>query len=134
MLGERIGDVRGQHISTRVLPDEGQGPRMEVTDQQVGTLCGVNITTTVTYVATLRPNGHLFGKAVGIVMSTEGEMATFRGAGVGTMNQNGSISYRGSIFYETQTPKLSRLNGIATLFEYEVDEGGKSEGHLYEWK
>jgi hypothetical protein len=107
---------------------------MEITDQQVGTLCGVNTTATVTYLATMRPNGTLFGEATGVTMSTVGEMATFRGSGVGTINPNGSVTYRGAIYYESTTPKLSRLNGIAVLFEYSVDEGGKSEGHLFEWK
>ena len=134
MLGEQVGDVRGQTISTRVLPDEGTGPRMEITDQSVGTLCGVSITSTVTYVGTLRPTGHIAGEGTGVVMSTEGEMATYRGVGVGTINPNGTTTWRGSLFYESQTPKLSRLNGVATLFEYQVDEGGKSEGHFFEWK
>ena len=65
MLGEQVGDVRGQTISTRVLPDEGTGPRMEITDQSVGTLCGVSITSTVTYVGTLGPTGHIAGEGTG---------------------------------------------------------------------
>lgn len=134
MLGEQVGDVRGQAISTRVLPDEGQGPRMEITDQGVGTLCGVHVTSTVTYVGALRPNGTIAGAGTGVVMSTEGEMATFRASGVGTLTPSGGTTWRGALFYETATPKLSRLNGIAVLFEYSVDEGGKTEGHFFEWK
>jgi len=134
MLGEQVGDTRGQLITTRVLPDEGLGPRMEVTDQGVGTLCGVNMTSTVTYIGTMRPTGQISGQGTGIVMSTEGESATFRGYGVGTIQPNGTTTWRGSLFYESQTPKLSRLNGVAVIFEYQVDEGGKSEGHFFEWK
>jgi len=134
MLGEQIGDLRGQSISTRVLPDEGNGPRMEVTDQQVGTLCGVSVTTTVTYVGTMRPNGTIAGQGTGIVMTADGGSATFRGTGVGRFTQPGVTSWRGALFYETATPELTRLNEIAVVFEYEVDESGKSEGHLFEWK
>ena len=134
MLGEQIGDARGQSISTRVLPDEGHGPRIEVTDQQVGTLYGVNATFVVTYISTLRPNGTIAGEGTGIAMTTDGGSATFRGRGVGKFVRPGVTSWRGALFYETATPELSRLNGIAVLFEYEVDESGKSEGHLYEWK
>ena len=130
MLGEQIGDLRGQSISTRVLPDEGQGPRMEVTDQQVGTLCGVSVTSTVTYIGTMRPNG----QGTGIVMTADGGSATFRGTGVGRFTRPGVTSWRGALFHETATPELAQLNEIAVLFEYEVDEGGKSEGHLFEWK
>jgi len=134
MLGEQLGELRGQAISTRVLPDEGKGPRMEVTDQQVGTLCGVGVTTTVTYVGTMRPNGTIAGEGTGIVMTASGGSATFRGYGVGTFTGPGTLSWRGALFYETETDELTRLNGIAVVFEYEVDESNKSEGRVFEWK
>lgn len=134
MLGERIGDVRGQAISSRVLQDSGTGPRLETTDQAIGTICGIHVTTTVTYVGVLRPNGTIAGEGTGIVMGEGGEMGTFRALGVGTLKDNGGTSWRGTLCFECATPALSRLNGIAVLFEYEVDEGGKSEGHFTEWK
>lgn len=134
MLGEKIGDARGQTISTRVLPDEGQGPRLEITDQSVGTLYGVHVNSTVTYVGTLRPNGTISGEGTGVIMTEDGEAGTFRGVGVGTFTKTGGTSWRGSLFYETASNKLSKLNGIACAFEYSVDEGGKSEGHFFEWK
>ena len=134
MLGEQIGDLRGQAISTRVLPDVGTGPRIETTNQAIGTLCGIACTSTVTYVGTLRPNGTIAGEGNGVVMGESGEMGTFRGQGVGKILANGSTSWRGTLCFECPTPGLARLNGIAVAFEYEVDEGGKSEGHFYEWK
>jgi hypothetical protein len=133
MLGERLGETRGQGISTRVLPDEGQGPRMEVTDHGVGTLCGVPIDQTVTYVGTMRPNGTLAGEGQGVTMTEAGGAATFRGAGVGRFVRPGAVSWRGTLLYETASDELARLNGIAVLFEYEIDESGKSEGQFYEW-
>src|SRR5690348_14928142 len=132
MLGEQVGEVRGQQIGLRVLPDEGHGPRMEVTDRQVGTLCGEHINSTVTYMGTIRPNGTIVGEGLGTVMTDKGEMASFRGVGVGRVVRPGVTSWRGSVFYETESPKLSRLNGIAVVFEYEVDESGKSEGRSFE--
>jgi len=107
---------------------------MEVTDQQFGTLCGVSVTTTVTYVGTIRPNSTIAGQGTGIVMTADGGSATFRGTGVGRFTRPGVTSWRGALFYETATSELARLNEIAVLFEYEVDEGGKSEGHLFAWK
>jgi hypothetical protein len=107
---------------------------MELTDQGVGSLCGVSVTSTVTYIGTMRPDGTLHGTGTGIVMSGEGEAATFTAMGVGHFTRPGATRWVGSLFYESSTPKLSRLNGIASLFEYEVDEGGKSEGHFTEWK
>ena len=134
MLGERIGEVRGQMIGTRILPDEGNGPRMEMTDRGVGTLYGEHINTTVTYTGTMRPNGTIAGSGTGTVMTDTGEMASFRGAGVGRFVRPGVTAWRGSLFFETESDKLSSANGIAVLFEYEVDESGKSEGRYFEWK
>jgi hypothetical protein len=134
MLGDKIGDTRGQTVSTRVLEDLGQGPRMETTDQSTGTMYGVHVNSTITYIGTLRPNGTISGSGTGIMMTEDGEAATYHGRGVGTFIRPGVTSWRGSLFFETTSSKLSKLNGIAALFEYTVDEGGKSEGHFTEWK
>jgi len=134
MLGDMVGEIRGQHSTTRVLADEGHGPRMEVTDQSSGTLFGVGMNQTVTYVGTMRPNGTIAGEAHGVTMSATGGAATFRGMGVGRFVGPGAMSWRGSLFYESASDEFARLNGIAVLFEYEIDESGKSEGRLFEWK
>lgn len=134
MLGERVGELTGQTIGMRILDDEGQGPRMEVTDHGAGTLYGVQVDSTVTYVGTLRPNGTLSGSGTGFVRTADGKSATFRGYGVGTFTRPGAVSWRGSLFFETTAEELSGLNAIATLFEYQVDETGKSEGTFTEWK
>jgi hypothetical protein len=134
MLGEQIGEARGQTIGTRILPDEGTGPRMEITDRAVGTLYGEHINITVTYTGSMRPNGTIAGSGTGTVMTDAGEMAMFRGAGVGRFVRPGVTSWRGSLFFETESKKLANVNGIAVLFEYEVDESGKSEGRYFEWK
>lgn len=134
MLGEVLGDVRGQAISTRVLPDTGTGPRLETTDQSIGTICGVHVTQTITYVGTLRPNGTITGEGTGVVMGENGEAGTFRGMGVGTFVRPGVTQWRGCICYEVQGEALARLNGVAVCFEYQIDESGKSEGTFYEWK
>ena len=133
MSGKQIGEVRGQTIGTRVLPDIGTGPRMEITDHGVGTLLGVGITSTVTYIGTLRPNGTISGQGDGIVMTEDGESATFRGVGVGNFVRPGVTSWRGNLFYETTSARLSQLNGAAVPFEYEVDESGKSEGTFFDF-
>lgn len=67
-------------------------------------------------------------------MTANGGSATFRGVGVGHFTRPGAVSWVGSLFYESASEELARLNGIAVLFEYEIDESGKSEGKLYEWK
>jgi hypothetical protein len=95
MLGEQIGEARGQTIGIRVLPDEGNGPRMEVTDRSAGTLYGEHINTTVTYTGTMRPNGTIYGSGTGTVMADTGDTASFRGAGVGRIVRPGITTWRG---------------------------------------
>lgn len=133
MLGEQVAEFNGQAVSTRVLEDIGFGPRTELTDHQVGTLCGVQVESTVTYIGTLRPNGTLTGSGTGYTVTADGHTATFRGQGAGRFTGPGQISWRGAVFYESDAEEFSRLNGIACAFEYTVT-GGKSEGRFYEWK
>jgi hypothetical protein len=134
MLGDKVGEAQGQILGRRIIQDNGGGTAMEVTDAGSGTLLGVNMQQTVTYVARMHPEGHLDGEGTGIVMTAEGEGGTLRGRGVGKFTGPGAVSWRGLLLYETGSGKLSGLNGMAVMFEYEVDAAGKSVGKFYEWK
>jgi hypothetical protein len=134
MLGDKIGQETGKVISQRVLPNPGGGPKMETSFRATGTLFGVKETVTGTYVADVRPDGTLFGDGNGIVMGSKGETATWTGSGVGTIRKDGSVSYRGAIYYQSSSSKWTRLNRVAAVFEYEVDAEGNTVGHVWEWK
>jgi hypothetical protein len=68
-------------------------------------------------------------------MTPEGDTLTWSGQGVGRLLGRGqAASYRGAIYYRTASPRFARLNGLACIFEFEVDEGGKTESKLFEWK
>jgi hypothetical protein len=134
MLGERISEGTGKVISQRVLPNPGGAPRMETTFQGVGSLLGVSDKETGTYTSVARPDGSLFGEGQGIVMSGEGDVASWVGQGVGTLKKDGSISYRGAIYFQTASPKWARLNSQAVVYEYEVDSQGNTRAQGYEWK
>ena len=58
-------------------------------------------------------------------MAKDGKMASWIGQGVGTMKKGGTVSYRGAIYYQTSSPRWSRLNKVAAVFEYEVDDPGE---------
>jgi hypothetical protein len=68
-------------------------------------------------------------------MTSDGqEMATWTGQGVGRTDRGG-VSFRGSLFYRTNsTGKLSFLNNLVGVFEYEVDEEGNTSAKVWEWK
>ncbi|MBI3743187.1 MAG: hypothetical protein HY261_02745 [Chloroflexi bacterium] len=133
MLGEKIGEETGQTIGRRVLPGDGM-PSMEVSFQAQGKVLGMESSDVGTYVATMGPDGLLRGTGQGILMTKDGEGASWKGHGVGKMTKNGGVSWRGSLVYMTMSPKLARLNSIVGLFEYEVDATGKTLGKIWEWK
>ncbi|MEW5959525.1 MAG: hypothetical protein AB1801_17510 [Chloroflexota bacterium] len=136
MLGERIGEETGRITGQRVLPTEGGGPKVEVSFEGTGTLLGVEITDMGTYHSAVRPDGTLFGEGQGIIMTRDGEMASWKGQGVGRFTGRGAaVSWRGAIYYQTASQKLARLNSVAAIFEYEVAEDGKTvQSALWEWK
>ena len=134
MLGDRIGTESGKVTTQRVLPSRGGGPRMETTFQHAGTVLGASATDTGTYWSVVRPDGTLYGEGQGIMMGKGGEAATWVGQGVGTMKKNGAVSYRGAIYIQTSTPAWSRLNGVACVFEFDVDAQGNSKSETWEWK
>ena len=134
MLGEKLGTESGKVTTQRVLPNCGGGPRMESSIQTTGALLGVKETNNVTYWSVVRPDGTMYGEGQGIVMGEGGEMATYVGQGVGTMKKDGNVSYRGAVYYQSSTPKWSRLNGVAAIFEHEVDAQGNTRNEIWEWK
>jgi hypothetical protein len=134
MLGEKIAEGRGKVTLQRVLPNPGGAPKMETTFQDTGSLLGVGFQETGTYSSVLRADGTLFGEGQGIVMSAEGDAASWVGQGVGTLKKDGSTSFRGAIYFQTTSPRWTRLNSYAAIFEHEIDAQGNTRGVVYEWK
>jgi hypothetical protein len=133
MLGEQVGEETGKVMTRRVLSVDG-GVKVEVSLQSAGKLLGVETRTTVTYWAGIRPDGSLYGEAQGLAMGKGGERAAFKAQGVGKLLDGGAVSYRGAQYFYSDSPKFSRLNAIATVFEYEADAEGNSKSKLWEWK
>ncbi len=134
MLGEKIGSESGKVTSQRVLPNPGGGPKMETSFQSTGTLCGVSHTVTATYWSAVRNDGTLYGEGQGVIMGKGGELATWIGQGVGTIKKDGSVTYRGAVYYQSSAPAWLRLNSVAAIYEYEVDAQGNCRGESWEWK
>jgi hypothetical protein len=135
MLGEQLGQESGQITGMRVLPSDGGGPKVEVSIQTSGRLLDADVTNMGTYVSVVRPDGTLFGEGQGVLMTGEGETVTWTGAGVGRFLGRGTaVAWRGAIYFQTTSAKLARLNGVAGVFEYDTDEGGKTEAKIFEWK
>ena len=133
MLGELLGETRGNITENRVLPFEGDLPKIESSFQEVGIILGIDITEIGTYWSQVRGN-RIYAEGQGIIMTSEAETAHWEGFGVGKFTGRGSsTSWRGSLYYQTSSKKLERLNNTVVVFEYEIDETGNTYAKLWEW-
>jgi len=133
MLGEQIGEEAGKVTVRRVISVDG-GTKVEVTTQATGKLLGVETRNTTTYCAGIRPDGSLYGEGHGLVIGKGGEQASWKGAGVGKLLEGGAVSYRGALYYYTESPNFRRLNTVAVVFEYSADADGNTKSKSWEWK
>jgi hypothetical protein len=135
-LGELVEDSRGKITGQRVL--EVDIPKMETSFAMEGNYRGTACTDIGTYTSVLR-GGVLFGEGQGIITTKDGQgMATWTGQGIGKFTAPGKVSFRGSIFLRTPSTsdggKLSSLNNMVAVFEYEADESGSCFTKSWEWK
>lgn len=133
MLGDQVGEARGKRTGRRVLSVDA-GFKVEVSFEDRGKLLGIDGFSVGTYWSMSRPDGSLYGEGQGVFITANGEAATWTGSGVGRLQGDGAVSYRGAIFYSTASQKLARLNAVATVFEFEVDPEGNTHSKSWEWK
>ena len=132
MLGDALGEEKGKVLVRRVLA--GDTPSVEVSFEARGKLLNLDSTSMGTYTSQVRPDGTLYGEGQGVVLTSDGGMASWKGQGIGRMTGKGTaVSYRGALYYQTASPSLARLNGVAAVYEYEVDETGGTSARLWEW-
>jgi hypothetical protein len=136
-LGELIEDSTGKITGQRVLDVEI--PKMETSFAMEGNYRGIPCTDVGTYTSVLIEGGVLYGEGQGIITSKDGQgMATWTGQGIGKFTAPGKVSFRGSIFLRTPSTseggKLSSLNNMVAVFEYEADETGSCFTKSWEWK
>ena len=134
MLGELIIEEKGKITGRRVIPSKGGGQRVEVSFQASGKVLGIEHRVLTTYWAVVQPNGFLYGEGQGLVMTKDGDRATLVGQGAGRFKPGGGVSWRGAVYYQTASPKLARLNGIAVVFEFDTDANDNTSAKYWEWK
>jgi len=132
MLGEVIGETRGKRIVRRMLSSDPA--KVEVTFEDSGKMLGVDVSGFGTYSSEVRTDGSIYGECQGVYTSTDGEMLTWKGSGLGKFGEGGAVSYRGILYYRSPSQKLARLNTVAGVFEYEVDSKGEMHVKVWEWK
>jgi hypothetical protein len=133
MLGEQIYESRGKRSYRKILSVDG-GLKAEVSGEDTGKLLGVEGTDIFTYWSQARPDGSLYGEGQGVYLTKDGDIATWKGQGVGVFKPGGAVSYRGALYFSTAAPKLARLNTVAAVFEFDVDADGNTHSKMWEWK
>ncbi len=131
MLGELIYQGSGKRNVRRILSTEPV--KVEVSFEGGGKVLGVEAMEIGTYTSVIRSDGTIYGEGAGVLMTTAGDSITWKGAGVGTFKERGAVSYRGAVYYYTSSPKLSRLNTVAGVFEFEADGSGNTQSKVWEW-
>ena len=133
----------GKLIGQRVVNTaNGLTPQIgyEYTTIENGTIKGVgNVTMlqTWTNAAPEAPRSPtiIYGVGQGVITTADGQdMATWIGYGIGRSNINGTITFHGINFFNTNsTGKLAFLKNLEGLNISEVD-GNKQTTKIYEWK
>jgi len=90
MLGDFIGELKGKITGQRVLSVDR--PRMETSISASGNLRGAQVTETLAYVASQTSKGVLHGIGNGLIMSTEGELITYAGEGIGKFESSSTLN------------------------------------------
>jgi hypothetical protein len=132
MLSEQIYTGQGKRTARRVLATHPF--TVEVSFEDRGTLLGLEGANIGTYTSSPRADGTLAGEGQGVFATADGEVLTWKGIGTGKLKPGGAVSYRGALTYNATSPRLSRLNVIAGVFEFDIDEAGNTTSRIWEWK
>jgi hypothetical protein len=132
MLGELLGETRGKRIVRRVLSSEPL--KVEVSFEDSGKMFGTDVNAFWTYWSAPRADGTLYGEGEGVYLTGDGEMVISKGSGVGKLTTGGAVSYRGTLYYQTQSQNLAWVNAACGIFEFEVDAEGATHTKVWQWK
>jgi hypothetical protein len=89
----------------------------------------------LTYIGKSVSNRVLHCWGSGVVMSTEGDVASYTGEAIGKIDSSGTVRWRGSLFYKSSSNgKLASLNNLVVVLEAEVDAEGNFSEKTWEWK
>jgi hypothetical protein len=131
VLGSIISEGRGKRTGRRVIATQPQF-KIEASAEERTTLLGVEGLAIITYTATSKPDGSVDGEGEIVFASLEGDIVTYKGVGVGRFVEGGAIRYCGSVSYTTTSEKFKKLNGVAGVFQWEIDADGNTHSLIRE--
>ena len=136
MLGEMLGELTGKIVGQRIVSGYHMGGplKIERTMESKGKILGQEVTLLATFWAMERPEGGMFSKGHGVLMTKDGGKVFLRGAGISVPPKGPGWSMRGSRYAQTKSPSLKRLNEVAIVFEIEISPDGMIRDKWWEWK
>ncbi|MGE5633839.1 MAG: hypothetical protein ACM3VV_01275 [Deltaproteobacteria bacterium] len=142
MLGEIILTRKSKGTDVRVI--DSKTSKREVSIKATGKLKNnVDVNIIVTYWNNRISDDMLYGEGQGVIIihdeynnNKSNETATFKEYGIGKIIASNKISWRGFIFFQTNSnEKLSFLNNTIGLFETEEDDNtGIVIEKVWEWR
>ena len=129
MLEEIIGELRGKVTGHRVSSVESF-PEVESSFQDMGKILGVEVRDVGTFWHIFKEAGIFYGQGQGVLFTKDGETVTWTAQSMGGARGEGS-EWRASILFDTSSKKLSRLNGITGIAEYEIDKDGNAKEKIW---
>jgi len=131
MLGDLIFEQQGKTTSRRVLDEQ----TMEISFDAKIKIKGVDGMNMGSYTSKMMPDGAMYGQGVGCVMTSDGQMVTWKGTGIGRFVSQNKVRYTGALFLSTQSKgSLASLNNMAVVFEHDGDMEGNLSAKGWEWK
>src|SRR5262245_5301492 len=77
----------------------------------------------------------MYGEGKGVMTTKDGDVIGLLGSGTAKpAGSDGTIHYRGAIYFNTAGAKYSKLNGSVGVHEYDVSASGSLTTKVWEWK
>ncbi len=131
MLGEQIGEFKGNITVVRILPDG----KTEMSLHGIGTILGIEATFASTGVLSRSPNGALMEEATGLVTTADHDVVVMKITRIAVAwGKKRAAEFRGTSLFTTQSDKLLSLNKTIGISEFSTDENGNWISKEWEWK
>ena len=141
IFGEPIyKETSRQSTNSIVLTVESGGSLIKTQDSYTAT--GIlkdvgNVTDKSTFITTYQSDSGNTSTSTGsgIIITKDGEIATYIGQDLGITDKNGTDTYHGILIFQTDSDeKLAFLDNLVGLYEYKSWLDGKKSGIIWEWK
>ncbi len=133
MIGDVIGELTGKIIGERIIRHHHGDVMFEKTMESKGKVFGTEVTLFATIRVRERPQGGMYAKGNGVLLTANGEKVVLRGAGISVPAKD-HMSMRGMRYAQTAVPALARLNNVGLAFEIEMMKDGTVRDKMWEWK